>query len=105
MIGDPSGKKADRILLDEEVIDQNTIGIRKDLERLIDFEGNHSGGMLVNNFQWYKYMSNIHFVREIGKHFRVNTMLSRDSVKSRYLSLSLCVLLLFLSLLLSLFRK
>lgn len=82
LIGDPSFKAAERALLTKELVDENVAGIRKQLERFIDFDGENSA-TLVNNIDWMEKWSFIDFLRDIGKHFSVNTMMSRDSVKQR----------------------
>ncbi len=80
LIGDPSGKSAERQLLDEATIDNNLIGIRRDLEKLL------KDPILLNNYDWFKEFSWISFLREVGKYFRVGTMLSKESVKNRMTS-------------------
>lgn len=82
MIGDPSGKSKERVLMNQAIIDQNAQGIRKNAERVIDFSGQNAA-LLVNNMDWMKSYSFIEFLRDIGKHFSVNAMLAKDSVKSR----------------------
>ncbi|MBC62336.1 MAG: tyrosine--tRNA ligase [Zetaproteobacteria bacterium] len=81
-IGDPGGKSAERTLLNPETIEKNILGIRKQLEHFLDFKGKNSA-FLVNNYNWLKNWSYIDFLREIGKHFSINQMITRDSVKSR----------------------
>lgn len=82
MIGDPGGKSAERNLLSQQEIEKNIAGIKVQLERFLDFEeGNHA--IIVNNYEWLSKLHVIDFLRDIGKHFSVNTMISRDSVKSR----------------------
>lgn len=83
MIGDPSGKSSERQLLDEETIKKNSIGIRKNLESILDFNHPTAKPVLLNNFDWYKNFSFIQFLRDIGKLFRLGPMLSKDSVRSR----------------------
>jgi tyrosyl-tRNA synthetase len=82
MIGDPSGKSKERVLLTKEIIAANMEGIRKNVERIISFIGTNAG-LLVNNMDWMEEYSFIHFLRDIGKHFSVNAMLAKDSVKNR----------------------
>ena len=82
LIGDPSFKASERSLLTKETVEINVAGIRKQLERFIDFEGENAA-TLVNNIDWMEKWSYIDFLRDIGKHFSVNTMMSRDSVKQR----------------------
>jgi len=83
MIGDPSGKSAERQLLDEKTIDANLAGIRKNLERLLDFSKAAAKPMILNNLDWFKEFSFISFLRDVGKYFRIGPMLSKDSVKTR----------------------
>ncbi|CAK9021236.1 Tyrosine--tRNA ligase (Tyrosyl-tRNA synthetase) (TyrRS) [Durusdinium trenchii] len=88
LIGDPSGRATERQMLSEEQVQANVRGIQSDLERLLDFDacevtGSDTHARLVNNADWYKDMSALGFLRDVGKHFRVGAMKSRDSVKSR----------------------
>ncbi len=82
MIGDPSGKSAERNLLDENQLQHNVNAIRAQLEKLIDFSGPHAA-VLVNNYDWIKSFSFLDFLREAGKHISVNYMMAKDSVKNR----------------------
>jgi tyrosyl-tRNA synthetase len=81
-IGDPSGKSAERNLQTLEQIDANIQAIRKQAERFLDFKDG-AKAKLVNNHDWFSQWSYINFLRDIGKHFSVNAMIARDSVKSR----------------------
>lgn len=84
MIGDPSGKSAERNLLDEKTLDKNVTGIKEQLSRFLDFsETTTNKAELVNNYDWMKDFSFIEFARDIGKHITVNYMMSKDSVKKR----------------------
>ncbi len=84
MIGDPSGKSAERNLLNEETLAKNIAGIRSQLERFIDFNSDIANkAELVNNYDWMKDYSFIDFARDIGKHITVNYMMSKESVKKR----------------------
>lgn len=83
MVGDPSGKKSERNLLDEEVLRHNQACVQKQLERFLDFTSGPNPARLVNNYDWFKDMGFLHFIREVGKHITVNYMLAKDSVKSR----------------------
>jgi len=84
MIGDPSGKSAERNLLNEETLAKNIAGIKSQLERFIDFNSDISNkAKLVNNYDWMKDYSFIDFARDIGKHITVNYMMSKESVKKR----------------------
>lgn len=80
MIGDPSGKSVERNLLDQETLEKNLMGIRKSLEKVLNLD---DAGIILNNFDWYKNYHYIDFLRDIGKHFRIGSMLAKDSVKSR----------------------
>lgn len=83
MIGDPSGKSAERNLLDEQTLQENQAGIRMQLERFLDFECGGNSAEIVNNYDWFKDFSFLGFLREVGKHLTVNYMMAKDSVKSR----------------------
>ena len=84
MIGDPSMKSAERNLLDEATLTHNVACIRKQLERLLDFNSKApNGAELVNNYEWMKNFTFIDFIRDIGKHITVNYMMAKDSVKKR----------------------
>ena len=84
MIGDPSGKSAERNLLNEETLNRNVAGVRSQLERFLDFDSDaENAAELVNNYDWMKEFSLIEFVRDIGKHLTVNYMMAKESVKKR----------------------
>lgn len=83
MIGDPSGKSAERNLLSEEQLQANIAGIEQQMRALLDFESGDTAALLVNNNDWMKDFSYTAFLRDVGKNFPVNVMLSKDSVKSR----------------------
>lgn len=84
MVGDPSMKSEERNLLDEDSLRRNVDGIRAQLEKYIDFNpGNPHAAQLVNNYDWFKNISFIHFLRDVGKHITVNYMMSKDSVRKR----------------------
>jgi tyrosyl-tRNA synthetase len=84
MIGDPSGKSAERNLLDEETLRHNQACIRQQLARFLDFESDAPNrAELVNNYDWMKEFSFLGFVRDVGKHITVNYMMAKDSVKKR----------------------
>ncbi len=84
MIGDPSGKSAERNLLNEEQLNFNIEGIKKQLSRFLDFSANtDNAAVLVNNYDWFKNISFIEFLRDTGKHITVNYMMAKDSVKKR----------------------
>ena len=84
MIGDPSGKSQERNLLNEETLAHNFNGIKKQLERFLDFDSDApNAAELVNNYDWMKNYSFLEFVRDIGKHITVNYMMAKDSVQKR----------------------
>ena len=83
LIGDPSGRESERTLLDPEVLDANIAGIRRQAERILDFSPGPSQATLVNNADWLRPLKLTDFLRDIGKHFSVNQMVARDSVRSR----------------------
>ena len=82
-IGDPSGKDKTRQILDEKTIEKNITNIRKILENYLITEDEKVKPIFVNNYDWLKNLNYISFLREIGKHFTINKMLSFDSVKLR----------------------
>lgn len=83
MIGDPSGKAAERQLLDSATIDRNLEGIRRNLETVLHSSPTFKAPIILNNFDWFKHFSFISFLRDIGKYFRIGPMLAKDSVKMR----------------------
>ena len=84
MIGDPSGKSEERNLLSEAQLEENIAGIKKQLEKFLDFEpSNPNAAEIVNNYDWFKNISFINFLRDAGKHITVNYMMAKDSVKKR----------------------
>jgi tyrosyl-tRNA synthetase len=82
MVGDPSGKSAERNLLDEATLQHNIASQRKQLEKFLDFNGTN-GAEIVNNYDWFKGFSFLEFIRDVGKHISVNYMMAKDSVKNR----------------------
>ena len=82
MIGDPSGKSEERVLLSEDVLQANIAGIKTQMQHFLEFDG-PSAAKLVNNYDWMHGWSYINFLRDVGKNFPVNVMLAKDSVKSR----------------------
>lgn len=82
MVGDPSGKSAERNLLDEATLNHNLSCVQKQLESFLDFEGENAAEV-VNNYDWFKEFGFLEFIRDVGKHITVNYMMSKDSVKSR----------------------
>ncbi len=84
MIGDPSGKSAERNLLDEPTLRHNEACLRQQLAKFLDFESDAANAAeLVNNYDWMKDFSFLEFIRDIGKHITVNYMMAKDSVKKR----------------------
>lgn len=83
MIGDPSGKSAERQLLDSATIEKNLAGIRQNLECILETKEASTKPIFFNNYDWFKEMSIIDFMREVGPFFRVGVMLAKDSVRSR----------------------
>ena len=84
MIGDPSGKSQERNLLDVATIEHNCNGIRKQLERFLDFSATSANAaVMVNNYDWFKSFSFLDFIRDVGKHIPVNYMMAKDSVQKR----------------------
>jgi tyrosyl-tRNA synthetase len=83
MIGDPSGKSEERPLLSKEQIEENLAGLRRQLEPFLDFNGGENGALVVNNADWLGSISMMEFLRDTGKYFTVNYMLSKESVKRR----------------------
>jgi len=82
MVGDPSGKSAERNLLSEDVLFHNVACVKKQLEKFLDFTGTNAAEM-VNNYDWFKSFKFLDFIRDVGKHITVNYMMSKDSVQKR----------------------
>lgn len=84
MIGDPTGKSEERTLLGEAVLQHNLEAIKKQLEKYLDFDPSKpNGAEMVNNYDWFRDFSFLHFIRDVGKHITVNYMMAKDSVKKR----------------------
>lgn len=84
MVGDPSGKNEERNLLSEEVLEKNIAGVKAQLEKYLDFNpALPNAAEMVNNYDWFKSISFIEFLRDAGKHITVNYMMAKDSVKKR----------------------
>ena len=83
LIGDPSGKSVERTLLSVEDVDANVRGMRAQLERFLDFDCQPNGAVMVNNADWLRSVGLLEFLRDTGKHFTVNYMLAKESVKRR----------------------
>ncbi len=86
MIGDPSGRSAERNLLDDVTLEHNVAAIKAQIGRIVDLSGEPAGGILVDNRDWTAGLSLLDFLRDVGKHVTVNTMLARESVKGRLAS-------------------
>jgi tyrosyl-tRNA synthetase len=84
MVGDPSGKSEERNLLSEEVLRKNEQGVKKQLMQFLDFDpAKKNCAEMVNNYDWFKEMRFLDFIRDVGKHITVNYMMAKDSVKKR----------------------
>jgi tyrosyl-tRNA synthetase len=83
MVGDPSGKSAERNLLSEQVLRHNEACVKNQLEKFLDFKPGPTGAEMVNNFDWFKDYHFLDFIRDVGKHISVNYMMAKDSVKKR----------------------
>jgi tyrosyl-tRNA synthetase len=83
MVGDPSGKSAERNLMDEATLNHNVKCVGEQLTRFLDFENGENKAVLVNNYDWMKEFSFLNFIRDVGKHITVNYMMAKDSVKKR----------------------
>ncbi len=84
MVGDPSGKSQERNLLNIDVLNHNLEGIKNQLSKFIDFNPDKTNAAeMVNNYDWFKDLSFIDFIRDAGKHITINYMMAKDSVKKR----------------------
>lgn len=83
MVGDPSGKSDERNLLSEDILRHNEDCLKKQLSHFLDFNAGENGAILVNNYDWFKGISFLDFIRDTGKHITVNYMMAKDSVKKR----------------------
>lgn len=83
MVGDPSGKSSERNLLDTDLLIHNQECQQKQLEKFLDFNCGEQSAQLVNNYDWFKNINFLDFIRDIGKHISVNYMMAKDSVKNR----------------------
>jgi tyrosyl-tRNA synthetase len=83
MIGDPSGRSTERPFLDEATLQKNQLGIRRNLEQVLGHNAGPNRALFLNNYDWYKEMTVLAFLRDVGCHFRLGTMLSKESVKGR----------------------
>jgi tyrosyl-tRNA synthetase len=84
LVGDPSGKNEERSLLDEATLNHNLDGLRNQLEKYLDFNSSlPNAALLVNNYDWFREIRFLDFIRDTGKHITVNYMMAKDSVKKR----------------------
>jgi len=83
MVGDPSGKSAERNLLDEATLNYNIASQKKQLEKFLNFNSATNSAEIVNNYDWFKNFNFLEFIRDVGKHISINYMLAKDSVKNR----------------------
>ncbi|UII30997.1 tyrosine--tRNA ligase [Fulvivirga ulvae] len=83
MVGDPSGKSAERNLLSEDILNHNLACVRAQLEKFLDFNCGDNSAEVVNNYDWFKEFKFLDFIRDVGKHITINYMMSKDSVKNR----------------------
>ena len=83
MVGDPSGKSAERKLLDWDALQKNLEGQTSQLMRFLDFNESETGAEVVNNYDWFKDWGFLDFIRDVGKHITVSYMMGKDSVKNR----------------------
>ena len=83
MVGDPSGKSAERKLLDWDALQKNLEGQKSQLMRFLDFNESETGAEVVNNYDWFKDWGFLDFIRDVGKHITVSYMMGKDSVKNR----------------------
>ena len=82
MVGDPSGKSEERNLLSTEVLNHNVISVKKQLEKFLDFSSEKDNAAeMVNNYDWFKEISFLDFIRDTGKHISINYMMAKDSVR------------------------
>ncbi len=84
MVGDPTGKSEERNMLSEEVLEKNIIGVKAQLEKFLNFDSSlPNAAVMLNNFDWFKNISFLEFIKDAGKHITVNYMMAKDSVKKR----------------------
>jgi len=84
MVGDPTGKSEERNLLSDEALQRNQEGVRKQLEQFLDFDASKpNAAVMVNNYDWFKNMNFLDFIRDTGKHITVNYMMAKESVRKR----------------------
>lgn len=83
MVGDPSGKSAERNLLSEDILNHNVKCLEHQLKKFLDFNCGTNSAVMVNNYDWFKNFTFLDFIRDVGKHLTVNYMMAKDSVKKR----------------------
>jgi len=83
MVGDPSGKSEERNLLDNHSLQRNVLGVKNQLQKFLDFNHPDTPALFANNYDWFKDMGFLQFIRDVGKHITVNYMMAKDSVKKR----------------------
>lgn len=83
MVGDPSGKSAERNLLSEDALTHNVACVKNQLQKFLDFSNGANAAEMVNNYDWFKDFRFLDFIRDVGKHITVNYMMSKDSVQKR----------------------
>jgi tyrosyl-tRNA synthetase len=83
MVGDPSGKSAERNLLSEDVLNHNVKCLENQLKKFLDFNTGSNSAEMVNNYDWFKNFTFLDFIRDVGKHLTINYMMAKDSVKKR----------------------
>ena len=83
MVGDPSGKSKERNLLSADILETNLKSVKKQLSRFLDFDCGDNAAEIVNNYDWFKEINFLDFIRDVGKHIGINYMMAKDSVKSR----------------------
>ena len=83
MVGDPSGKSAERNLLSADVLNHNVACLESQLKKFLDFDSGANSAIMVNNYDWFKNFSFLDFIRDVGKHITVSYMMAKDSVKNR----------------------
>lgn len=84
MVGDPSGKSEERNLLSAEILNHNVAAVKKQLEKFLDFNSkSENGAEMVNNYDWFKDIYFLDFIRDVGKHISINYMMAKDSVRKR----------------------
>src|SRR6476619_4702856 len=83
LIGDPSGKTKERMLLTREQVEENLVGIKEQLSHFLDFNAKENHALIVNNADWLGPITMMEFLRDVGKHFTVNSLLSKEAISRR----------------------